>query len=153
MDRNTVNLIGLIGSGLLGLALGWFLGRPPDPWLDFDELQAFYELDARQITTAGHYEVSRECDVSKTSKGTEPAGSSRVIWRYEAISSDGQIAVYGPRPPAPSFANGEHRYTGSIPLLREIDPDGWVVRVLITCPGEAPETVTSPPARLITRGE
>jgi hypothetical protein len=150
-NRRRFVLAGMVASGCLGLVLGWWLGQPPAAWMDFYQLRAFYAVEGREITTDGQYEVRRECATTDEARGIEPSGSSRVIWRYEAIATDGQIASYGPKPPAPSFDKGEHHYTGSIPLQRMISPDGWVVRILITCPGEEPETVTSPAARVEVR--
>ena len=119
---------------LLGMAFGswisWWLNRP---WLEFMSLMATYELEAHEIKLYGYYQVNRECKA-------EPAGA---VWRNEALATDGQIAMYGPRPEAPPMFKGEHRLAMSIPLEERILPDGWKVTAEAYCAGESPETVVS----------
>ena len=124
-------------GGTAGFAASWWLNQPTPPWLNFSRLAAHYDTGTVEITLSGSFVVNRECEV--------PAP---VIWRTEAIATDGQLALYGPKPEPPDFTYGYHEYVGTIPLLGEISPDGWVVRVLVTCPGEKPETVSSPAARV-----
>lgn len=142
----------MLGAIILGIVFGsvasWWLNTPAPAWLNFTTLEAYYKSGAVEITTVGQYIVNRECAPSQIAKGDVPAGTELVIWRTEAIATDGQIASYGPRQPAPDFGLGPHRYVKAIPLTKEINPDGWVVRILITCPGESPETVTSPAAKV-----
>lgn len=124
----------LIGA-LIGGASGWWYALPPTEWLNFTELRASYKHGAKEISLLGRYEVIRQCTLDDA-----------VIWRTEAIASDGQLAVYGPKPGLPPLERGQHSYISSIPLLQRILPDGWVVRIIATCPGEKPETVVSPAA-------
>lgn len=116
----------------IGAVGGWLWALPPTPWLEFHWLTAHYEVGQREIALSGRYTVNFVCppDVE-------------VIWRTEAIATDGQLALYGPKPGLPPLGVGNHEYKSSIPLLEAILPDGWVVRVIATCPGMKPDTAVS----------
>jgi hypothetical protein len=100
--------------------------------LNIENLQALYTTGAEEITLTGDLVVARECEEGVA-----------VIWRTEAVATDSQIALYGPKPGMPPLTKGHHPYVSSIPLLEKILPDGWVVRIIATCPGETPETVVA----------
>lgn len=133
-------LAALVGM-VLGAVGGWWYALPPEPWLLFHRLTAVYELGSRDIELRGYYTVEKEC-----------RGDLDVIWRTEAIASDGQLATYGPKPGMPPLTHGPHVYVSSIPLVETIRPDGWVVRVIATCPSLKPETVVSPAAPVRVTG-
>lgn len=128
----TLVIVAALTGVVIGAAGGWWYNLPPTPWLKFGPLSASYAPEAQEITLKGSYTVHRMCN-----KGLD------VIWRTEAIATDGQLAVYGPKPGMPLLTAGDHPYSSTIPLLERIRPDGWVVRVIATCPGEDPETVVS----------
>lgn len=123
----------------IGLVLGagamWYLTRGQLPWLEFSMLNASYTLGSTEIDIAGAYIVRRPCN-----------HDGKVVWRTEALATNGQIAVYGPKPDAPTLTVGEHQYHTTLPLLDMIDPDGWEVRLLVSCAGAYPETMASPRA-------
>lgn len=125
-------LIGLV----LGAGIMWFFTREPLPWLEFQSLEATYKTGSTDILLNGVYRINLECD----------HGSKPVIWRTEALATDGQIAIYGPKPAPPLLTVGEHRYYATLRLLESINPDGWESRVIASCAGAYPETVASPAA-------
>lgn len=125
-------------SLMIGIAVGgiitWWAARPPTPWIEFEWLTAVYVpqgKDGPEIQLKGVYYIVREC-------------RRKVIWRTEAIATDGQIALYGPKPAVPAVTEGRHEYEATLPLLAGIRPDGWRSTVIMTCPGETPETVPGP---------
>lgn len=128
----------LIGI-LLGSILSWWLNYDKPRWMHFESLSASYVLGEKEIELSGAYVVARPCH----------DGKGPIIWRAEALATDGQVAIYGPSPALPDLDVGYHQYADSIQLLQTIQPDGWVVRIIVTCPGEQPETVVSPPARVM----
>ena len=124
----------LIAGVAVGGIIAWWISRPPTPWIKFEWITATYVpqgIDGPEIQLKGVYYVNRECH-------------RKVIWRTEAIATDGQIALYGPKPGAPPLTKGRHEYEATLPLLAGIRPDGWRSTVIITCPGETPETVPGP---------
>lgn len=124
----------LIGS-LCGFALGFWLTYQPPAWIEFADLKASHVLGSKVISVSGKYLVNRECDSQRP-----------VIWRTEALATDGQVAIYGPRPEPPPLTLGSHEYVSEIPLKEDISPDGWAVSVITTCSNELPPTVASHPA-------
>lgn len=132
---------------LAGIWVSWWINRP---WLEFERLDATYRLTAHQILLQGSYKVNRECDhggwwgaLTRWVFGKAVPPDNVPVWRNQAIATDGQIALYGPIPEAPSLAPGHHTFAMTIPLLAEIYPDGWTVTSFASCPGERPETVVS----------
>ena len=119
-------VIGIVSGGVLS----WLVLNKP-PWIAFDTLNATYSDDApNKIRVSGFYEVHRSCKAT-------------VIWRVEALSADGQVAIYGPTPTAPDLRPGTHLYNGDLPVTGGTRPIGWVVRVIAICATEVPETVSS----------
>lgn len=125
-------MAGVVFGVALGAAISWFIYAPQALWMKFDWLTATYVTGSDRILLAGLYEVGRPCDAP-------------VIWRTEALATDGQIAVYGPSAPGlPPLTVGEHAYEDAIALLEPIFPDGWRVTVIVTCTSEPRGTVASP---------
>lgn len=126
-------------TSVVGLALGfgisWWINRP---WMEWEWITATYRLGDFRIALVGQYDVNRDCWRQ----------GGQVLWRTEARATDGQIALYGPGEATPSLTVGSHRYEGEIALVEKINPDGWQVFVIVTCPGETPESVVSPAARV-----
>lgn len=133
--RNPV-FVGVMAGLILGGTISWYLNKPTPRWMEFEWLTAHYRPEGLVIALNGEYRVIRKCPLSR----------GGVIWRTEAIATDGQIALYGPTESHPDLTTGNHVYKGNISLLEPINPDGWIVRVIVTCPAENPETVVSPPA-------
>jgi hypothetical protein len=131
----------LVAGGVFGAGLAWYIAMPEAPWLEFKDLQANYVLDSHQIELSGHYTVNRTC---------QPNG--KLIWRVEALATDGQVAIYGPKGNAPHLANHDGVYAESVALAQEIQPDGWTARLLISCiSNNKVETIVSPTATVNMR--
>ena len=131
-------VVGAATGALLGAGIAWYWVVGPAPWMSFDDLQATYVRDSRQIGLSGHYQINRPCPDAK-----------KIVLRVEALATDGQIAMYGPKPGVPDVTEGRHVYVDSLPLLQAIEPDGWIVRAIITCPGELEDTIVSPSATVL----
>lgn len=125
--------LSLLVGATIGVGLGWWTNRPVQPWVSFAEFEASYVLESKVVKLAGLYRVFRVCYTD-------------LIWRTEILATDGQIALYGPKDDEPVLTSGWHEYHEEVRLLRPILEDGWVARVIITCPEEHPDTVVSPPA-------
>lgn len=145
MRRQLISKVLPICIGLvIGGGLSWWITSQQTPWLEFDKLTSTYQPGAREIQMVGEYTVHRPCDGEQ---------NRLVIWRTEALATDGQIALYGPKPDMPPMTVGTHVYSAPITLQEAILPDGWRTSVIITCAGANPETVASPSALVtILRG-
>ena len=142
MVRNRLPALSLLVGAALGAAISWWWAQPPTPWIKFEWLVATYKEGSDAIELRGAYVVHRACPVDKA-----------VIWRTEALATDGQIAIYGPKPNLPPLDEGYHQYSAPLSLLHGIKPDGWRSTVIATCPGERPETVPSPSASVQMKEE
>jgi hypothetical protein len=139
-SRRSASFWALLAGGLFGAGLAWYIAAPETPWLEFKDLRADYVLDSHEIQLAGHYAVNRTC-----------LPSGKLIWRVEALATDGQIAIYGPKGRVPHLEESGV-YTESVALAQEIQPDGWTARLLISCiTGAKVETVVSPTATVSMR--
>jgi hypothetical protein len=124
----------MVVGALIGGGGAWWFSRP---WIEFNPLIAQYIEGDPAIYVSGTYSVNRECDISK----------SPIVWRIEALATDGQIALYGPQPVLPDMSRGRHYYQEKLPLLATIRPDGWRTTVLVTCTSASgQQTIASDPA-------
>ena len=124
----------MVLGALVGGVGAWWFSRP---WIEFKPLTAYYIDGDPAIYVSGRYQVNRECNTS----------SSPIVWRIEALATDGQIALYGPQPVVPEMSRGEHLYNEKLPLLETIRPDGWRVTALVTCTSASGrQTIASDPA-------
>ena len=127
----------MVIGAMIGGGTAWWFSRP---WLQFESLTAQYIKGDPAIYVSGSYQVNRECEIRH----------SPIVWRIEALATDGQIALYGPQPIVPEMSKGVHLYQEKLPLRAMIRPDGWKVTVLVTCTSASgQQTIASDPTVVV----
>lgn len=128
------SFVGLVFGIAMGGAIMWYL-RPPPPWLEFRQLSVDH-VSGDLITVIAEYETYEPCP-------TEP------FWRTEVLTAQGRIFSFGrslaSHSPMPQHLDQRNVTRDALRVPGATDMHGWAIRVFVTCPGAAVETIASPP--------
>jgi hypothetical protein len=136
LPRVTTLVLAVLAFVVGGLA-GWWIAMPPEPWMRFDRLNVvFMPTGQRGLHINGTYDVARSCQRN---------GAPAPIWRGEATSVNGKLSRYGPNEKIPDLTAGPHTFYEFVETQPGVNPlEGeWIAQLMVTCPGETPETVLS----------